>query len=89
MKYPLESPQWIRAKRMARYVLLTALKAMLLISAGIGAMEFFGDGLQLSDFRHRIVMILVLGLFVGFARWWDQDKRAARLEADLKGHPLE
>jgi len=52
----------------------------------IGAIEFFRDGIQLSDFRFWIVGGPIVGIFIGITAWWEKEGKykSARLEDDIK-----
>jgi hypothetical protein len=75
-----------RAKGKARYVLRITLQFMLLMIVWIGAIEFFRDGIQLSDFRFWIIGGPIVGVFIGVTTWWDKEDnyKNARLEDDIK-----
>jgi hypothetical protein len=76
----------VRAKGKARYVLRIALQFMLLMIMWIGTIQFFRDGIQLSDFRFWIVGGPIVGIFIGVTAWWDKEGKYknARFEDDIK-----
>jgi hypothetical protein len=85
-QFSVEKWERVRAKGKALYVLRIALQFMLLMIVWIGTIEFFRDGIQLSDFRFWIVGGPIVGIFIGVTAWWDKEGKYknARLEDDIK-----
>ena len=82
----LERWERVRAKGKTRFVLRTALQFMLLMIVWIGTIEFFRDGIQLSDFRFWTVGGPIVGIFIGITAWWEKEGKykSAKLEDDIK-----